>query len=48
MNRKHSFGELMNHFQKDFPGQPVVKDLPCNAGDVGLIPDLGRVEHFHK
>jgi len=30
--------------KKDFPGDPVVKNLPCNAGDLGLIPDLGR---FH-
>ena len=22
----------------DFPGGPVVKNLPTNAGDVGLIP----------
>ena len=26
---------------KDFPGGPVVKNLPCNAGDVGLIPGQG-------
>ena len=26
----------------DFPGGPVVKNLPANAGDTGLIPDLGR------
>ena len=25
-----------------FPGGPVVKNLPCNAGDAGLIPGLGR------
>ena len=24
--------------QKDFPGGPVVKNLPSNAGDTGLIP----------
>ena len=24
----------------DFPGDPVVKNLPCNAGDSGLIPGL--------
>ena len=24
-----------------FPGGPVVKNLPCNAGDVGSIPDRG-------
>ena len=25
----------------DFPGGPVVKDPPCNAGDMGLIPGQG-------
>ena len=25
-----------------FPGGPVVKTLPCNAKDTGLIPGLGR------
>ena len=25
----------------DFPGSPVVKNLPCNAGIVGLIPGQG-------
>ena len=25
----------------DFPGGPVVKNLPCNAGDVGSIPGQG-------
>ena len=28
----------------DFAGGPVVKNLPANAGDTGLIPGLGR---FH-
>ena len=28
----------------DFPGGPVVKNLPANAGDVGSIPGMGR---FH-
>jgi len=28
----------------DFPGGPVVKNTPAKAGDLGLIPDLGR---FH-
>ena len=27
-----------------FPGGPVVKNLPANAGDTGLIPGLGQ---FH-
>ena len=26
----------------DFPGGPVVKNLPANAGDTGLIPGQGR------
>ena len=26
----------------DFPGGPVVKNLPADAGDTGLIPDPGR------
>ena len=25
-----------------FPGASVVKNLPANAGDMGLIPGLGR------
>ena len=25
----------------DFPGGPVVKNLPANAGDMGLIPGPG-------
>ena len=24
-----------------FPGGPVVKNLPCSAGDTGLIPGWG-------
>ena len=28
-----------------FPGGPVVKNLPANAGDTGLIPGLGQ---FHR
>ena len=28
--------------QGDFPGDAVVKNPPANAGDAGLIPDLGR------
>ena len=30
----------------DFPGGPVVKTLPSNAGDVGLIPGL-RAKILH-
>ena len=28
----------------DFPGCPVVKSLPANAGDMGLIPGRGRFQ----
>ena len=28
--------------QEGFPGGSVVKILPANAGDAGLIPGLGR------
>ena len=27
---------------KSFPGGSVVKNLPANAGDLGLIPESGR------
>ena len=30
---------------EDFPGDPVVKNLPANAGDIGVIPGPGR---FHN
>ena len=26
---------------RDFPGGPVVKNLPCDAGDIGSIPGQG-------
>ena len=26
----------------DFPGGPVIRNLPANAGDIGLIPDPER------
>ena len=30
----------------DFPGGPVVKNPPCNAGDMGSIPGGGtRIPH---
>ena len=30
----------------DFPGGPVVKNLPSNAGDAGSIPGLGtKIPH---
>ena len=30
-----------SRINEGFPGGPVVKNLPCNAGDTGLIPSLG-------
>ena len=31
---------------RDFPGGPVVKNPPFNAGDVGLIPGQGtKIPH---
>ena len=36
---------LKKYFTKksrDFPGGAVDKNLPASAGDLGLIPDLGR------
>ena len=32
---------LKNFYSQDFPGGPVVKDPPSNAGDVGSIPSQG-------
>ena len=32
--------------KRDFPGGPVVKSLPCHAGDTGLIPGWGtKIPH---
>ena len=31
---------LKSHY-RDFPGGPVVKNPPSNAGDAGLIPGQG-------
>ena len=30
----------------DFPGGPVVKNLPSNAGDAGAIPGRGTKIHM--
>ena len=48
----HSFKYIFLNIQKpftiknynylDFPGGPVVKNLPANAGDMGSISGLGR------
>ena len=31
-----------------FPGDSLVKNLPANAGDTGLIPGLGRSHMPHN
>ena len=31
----------IKHLQWDFPGGLIVKNLPCNAGDTGLINGWG-------
>ena len=36
--------KVKNRKERDFPGGPVVKNLPANAGDTGWIPGPGR---FH-
>ena len=34
---------------KDFPGGPVVKNLPCKAGDTGSIPGWGtKIPHAEE
>ena len=40
--RRESTGILESRNLRAFPGGPVVKNLPCNARDTGLIPGLGR------
>ena len=33
---------MFQYRSRGFPGGSVVKNLPANTGDMGLIPDLGR------
>jgi len=33
---------LLYHLTLGFPGGSAIKNLPANAGDLGLIPGLGR------
>ena len=33
---------LLPHLTLGFPGGSAIKNLPANAGDLGLIPGLGR------
>ena len=43
-----AMGKKINQSRKadlrGFPGGPVVKSLPANAGDMGLIPGQGRFQ----
>ena len=32
---------FVKSYLRDFPGGPLVKNPPANAGDMGLIPGLG-------
>ena len=33
---------FLNQLSRDFPGGPVMKNQPLNAGNMGSIPDPGR------
>ena len=35
----------MNRLLWVFPGDPVVRNLPCNAGGTGSIPGVGTKIH---
>ena len=37
----HPETEKETRHLEDFPGGPVVKNLPSNAGDIGVIPGPG-------
>ena len=37
---KHTV-DIKNNQHWDLPGGPVVKNLPCNTGDVGSLPSQG-------
>ena len=42
-NKPRDVEELsQDHTARDFPGGPVVKNPPANAGDTGSIPGPGR------
>ena len=41
-----SMPEIKSFSPSDFPGSPVVKNLPSNAGDAGSIPGRGtKIPH---
>ena len=36
----------LKYLSGDFPDAPVVKNLPCNAKDMGSVPGLGtKIPH---
>ena len=40
------FIKYLKYLGRDFPSGPVVKNLPSNAGDPGLIPGGGtKISH---
>ena len=39
---KHKIKQLLTLARQAFPGGPVVKNPPRNAGDTGSVPDPGR------
>ena len=45
-NVSNSFPEFQEKEEGDFPGGPVVKNPPADAGDTGSIPDPGtKIPH---
>ena len=42
MERKTRAFSSFSSFARDFPGDPVIKNLPSNVGDGGLIPGGGH------
>ena len=39
---KEAYLHILKAIALDFPGSPVVKNLPASAGDIGSIPSAGR------
>ena len=35
--------ESQKYQTRDFPGGPMVKNSPCNAGNIGSIPGLRQL-----
>ena len=45
----HFYSFLLKWTPRDFPGGPVVKNLPCNADDMSSIPEQGtKTSHAEK